>query len=622
MLSSILYSLLFLSVIGFSLSFLTGLLRKIGLGFISDFLLKMIFYDRDTYMNNYVIWNKIWFRFGLLAGAIIMFSGTIAGIIAKFPTFELERYFKIWRWTAAITTGVYAFEIYKRGKTNKLKARNAKKGSKGFEFKTERGIITLYNNFRGIFISGGAGSGKSKSIIEPIIQQSGTNDYTGVLYDFKFPTLASEAAGSYAKSSIPVYYVNFTDLNRSYRVNPVSPRIIVNSNFARDAASTIITNLDFKAAQKRDFWLQSAEVILAGSIWYLRETHPEFCTLPHAVSMVMESDPKTLIQTLQENEEVKGLISSISSSVESQNQLAGVFSNVQNYLTAINNPDVFWVMSGDEVNFELNHKDNPGFLVVGNDPTLSSTLSPLISLIVSTAIKRMNQLGRVDSVVILDEAPTLFIPNFQQLPATGRSNKIITVYAVQDFAQMEGRLGREESEMIISNLSTQFYFRTTNPQTAARVSSLFGKKDVEYSSYSRGESSKGIFELPTVNKSESTSVQQRDRLEPQQIIRFSPGECAAIIAEGNTDEFIGKFKEQSSKAKEIPAFKNVSDQDKRENFKRIKNEVRGILKINASTPMIEAKAEKAALNQQGTDKKDQPESRPGIKQEANWEDFS
>ncbi|WP_226164018.1 type IV secretory system conjugative DNA transfer family protein, partial [Hymenobacter terricola] len=348
--------------------------------------------------------------------------------------------------------------------------------------------VRLGNPFRGTFIAGGAGSGKSKSIIEPILQQAGALGLTGVVYDFKFPTLAEEVAGSYAGTAVTPYFVNFTDLTRSHRVNPLAPALLATASFAREAAATIITNLDAKAAQQRNFWIQSGEVLLAGCIWYLRRNHPAQCSLPAAVSMILESDAAQLLATLQRDEEVRGLIASIASASKSENTIAGVFSTIQNYLAVLNTPEIFWVMSGDQVPLDLNHADTPGVLVVGNDPTLSTTFSPLISLMVATAIKRMNQQGRLPSLVLLDEAPTLFIPNFAQIPATARSNKVATVYAVQDVAQMEALTSRQESEMILANLGNQFWGRTTNTATAERVSKMFGKIDKTYRSTTEGTS--------------------------------------------------------------------------------------------------------------------------------------
>jgi len=312
-------------------------------------------------------------------------------------------------------------------------------------------------------------------------------------------------------------------------------------------------------------------VLLTGAIWYLRQRHPQYCTLPHAVSLLLEGRPQTLIQTLSGEEQTRGLIASISSGAESENQLAGVFATIQNYLAVLNSPEIFWVLSGDDVPLELNHPQKPSVLIVGNDPSLSDTLSPLVSLIISTALKRMNQPQRVPSVVILDEAPTLFIPNFQQIPATARSNQIATVYAVQDVAQVEGSLGAAVSEMILSNLSNQFFGRTTNPKTAQRVAQLFGKYDQAYQSRSvtRGENQ--------TSYGRNESIQQRDRLAAADVMRFQPGEFAGLIAEGNILEFRALFYAESSQAQVIEPFGAVNTPQLTTHFRQIQTEARQIL---------------------------------------------
>jgi hypothetical protein len=438
--------------------------------------------------------------------------------------------------------------------------------------------VRLGNPFRGTFIAGGAGSGKSKSIIEPILQQAGAAGLTGVVYDFKFPTLAEEVAGSYAGGTVTPYFVNFTDLTRSHRVNPLAPALLATASFAREAAATIITNLDAKAAQQRNFWIQSGEVLLAGCIWYLRRNHPEQCSLPAAVSLILESDAPQLLATLQQDEEVRGLIASIASASKSENTIAGVFSTIQNYLAVLNTPEIFWVMSGDQVPFDLNLPDTPGVLVVGNDPALSTTFSPLISLIVATAIKRLNQQDRLPSLVLLDEAPTLFIPNFAQIPATARSNKVATVYAVQDVAQMEALTSRQESEMILANLGNQFWGRTTNTATAERVSKMFGKIDKEYRSQTEGKSSPlNIFKPSTYTSSESTSIQQRDKLEAQAVMRFGVGEFAGLVVESSRPEFCTTFQAEPSKAVKIAPFQEASPAEVSQNYSAIKAQVRAIV---------------------------------------------
>ncbi|GAB3753193.1 type IV secretory system conjugative DNA transfer family protein [Spirosoma pomorum] len=607
MLTNTIFLIVAFSLIGFVITIILGLLRNLGLDFVVDTALQMILYDRKTYFRNNVIWNKLWLRFGVLAFAIAA-SGTFASLLLK-PLIPNVFFSSAWFYLSVIITFAYGYWI-RTGKPSPFvfsESDQSLEDSEGFSFSTQEGIIRLYNIFRGIFICGGPGSGKSKSLIEPIIQQAANANFTGILYDRKFPTLAVEVAGAYRDSTVSTYYVNFTDLTRSHRINPIGPKLLTNASYAREAAVTTIGNLDYKASQKRDIWIQTAEALLTGSIWYLRNNYPEHCTLPHASSLIIEAHPKALLELLNSDEEVRGLIAAITSSQDSEKTLASIFTTVQSYLGVLNTPEIFWVMSGDDVPFDLNDPLKPSFLVVGNDADLPATYSPLISLIIATATKRMNKPNKLPSIIILDEAPTLFIPNFQELPATARANQVATVYAVQDISQMEGQLGPQQAEMLLGNLSNQFYGRSTNPKTLQRITTLFGKHDVEYQSLSAGRSSGDRSSSSSQNI--STSVQQRDRLPMQSIRDLKTGQFAGFIAEGNMSEFVSQFDAPHSKAVTIQPFLSVSEEDKRNNFRKIKEDVRQMLEksIKASdgpTPLTKSNSKQVQGN---------PDS---------WEDFA
>ena len=90
--------------------------------------------------------------------------------------------------------------------------KNTKISKEGFVFKTKSGIIILANPFRGIYVQGGAGSGKSASVFEPIIKQIAEQGYTGILYDFKSPELTNKVRASYSESNIKFKNIDFKNL--------------------------------------------------------------------------------------------------------------------------------------------------------------------------------------------------------------------------------------------------------------------------------------------------------------------------------------------------------------------------------------------------------------------------
>ena len=71
-------------------------------------------------------------------------------------------------------------------------------------------------------------------------------------------------------------------------------------------------------------------------------------------------------------------------------------------------------------------------------------------------MRQMNKPNQQKSVVLLDEAPTIYIPNIEQIPATARSNKIATIFGVQDFSQLVDNYGQDKAQIILANLGNQF----------------------------------------------------------------------------------------------------------------------------------------------------------------------
>jgi Type IV secretory system Conjugative DNA transfer len=537
-----------------------------GLGFIVRFFLKGIFYTEETAYKQHILWNKLLFRFTIAMTILLTLIFTVLPMVmgSKFPELKV--------FGGAVYAAYFLYCLVLNFVSSSRSEKNVKppmlKNHQGFELmNSDKETIQIANPARGIFICGGAGSGKTASIIRPIIQQAGAANYTGIVYDFKFPNLAKEVAGSYKKSPITQYFINFSDLDYSHRVNPISAEIIKNASYARDAAKALLFNLDFKAASNRDYWVQSSESLITGVIWYLRINYPQYCSLPHVIAMILKYQPKDLMEKISQDPQVQVLVASITSSIDNEKQLSGIFSTVQNYLSQLATPELFWILSANNVNLDLNNPKSKGILTIGNDPSLSGVYAPVISLIISSALKMMNQQGKEKSLVLLDEAPTLFIPNFHQIPATARENKIATIYAVQDIAQMQGMMNKDQSEMIISNLGTQFYGRTTNVTTAERASRLFGKHEVEFQSNSRGMNVNDSGN--SYNTGQSASYQQRDRIPAQEVLSFNTGQFCGIIADGNIKEFKIQLQIVQTKADEIPSTGQVSTYSIQSNFEEI-----------------------------------------------------
>lgn len=482
----------------------------------------------------------------------------------------------------AIVSGLYYLFVRFTGKNPLFKLFNFKglfskvgtvnSNSKGDEYSLN-GRVTIENPFAGIFICGGAGSGKSKSIIEPLIKESGNKGYSGVIYDFKYPELGEYVATAYKNGNVKPYFIDFVDVSKSNRVNPIAPEFMTSMIKAQELAFAVMVNLDDSLKSKKgdSFFSQSAVALLTACMWYLRQKFPEYCTLPHAVSMIISPDSKKLIETLASYSQTAEIISPILSAHTSgaEKQLAGQLSSAQLPLQKINTPEIFWVLSDADFNLDLNNKANPSILTIGNNPSIQDSLSPVIALIMTATMKLLNQPNKEKSVFMVDEFPTIYIPNVEQLPATARSNKVSTVLACQDISQVVDGYGKEKADTILSNLGNQFYGRTTNVQTAERVSKIFGK-------YDKKKVSKSAKTFITNNR--TTTYQEADLVKATDVFQAQTGSFYTLLSSGNKRLGISAIQmDNNFKKSAITLSKNVTDADVHDNFDKIKEDIRMIV---------------------------------------------
>lgn len=449
--------------------------------------------------------------------------------------------------------------------------------AKGFQFRTTTGgWIKVPNPFRGVFIAGGPGSGKSASLARPFIRQALAQDYCGILYDVKFPELTDYAyhrrqlsAGATTKFCV----INFQDMNRTHRLNPIAPENIPSITYAEEYALALLKNLQQETIEKQDFWSRSCTAVLTGLIWYLRKHHPAHCTLPHTVTLITKMPYDKLMTMIGNDPECLSYVMSVITAIgnKSADQLSGVMGTLQVMLAKLATPEVFWVTSATDEGFgmDLNNPKRPIFLCLGGDREVMDSLRPLLGLYSIVALKRMNRQGKHHSILLLDEAPTIYIPNFEQIPATGRSSQIATVYMCQDLSQIRKYYGEKESQMILGTLSNQFYGAVSSVETARHVSQLIGQHEVVTPEESRDNSSSfdmsSMFDgrhQPSRGRSTiSYRKQQRPIVSPEDLHEFDQGEFIGFTVESRQGRFWGRIalEGEEKPVEQLPKFSTQHD---------------------------------------------------------------
>ncbi|WP_317162859.1 YWFCY domain-containing protein [Sphingobacteruim zhuxiongii] len=181
--------------------------------------------------------------------------------------------------------------------------------------KWRKSWINIINPFRGILVQGTPGSGKSYFIIRHIISQQIQKGFSMFIYDFKFDDLSTIAYNHHLQykrthgGAITFYSINFDDLSRSHRCNPLDPVTMIDITDAAESARTILLGLNREWIKRQgDFFVESPINFLTAIIWYLRcYREGEFCTLPHVIEL-LQLDYDTLFSILRVENEIDVLI--------------------------------------------------------------------------------------------------------------------------------------------------------------------------------------------------------------------------------------------------------------------------------------------------------------------------
>lgn len=480
--------------------------------------------------------------------------------------------------------------------------------------KTRDSWINIINPFRGSLVAGTPGAGKSYFVIRHIIDQHIKKGFSMFLYDFKFDDLSKIAYNKLLqykhnyKIKPQFYLINFDDLNRTHRCNPLDPQSMYDITDVAEASLTIMLGLNREWIKKQgDFFVESPINFLTAIIWYLRRYEDgKFCTLPHVIEL-MQADYDDLFPILNTQPEIRALINPFISAYNrnAAPQLEGQIASAKVGLARLASPQLYYVLSGNDFTLDVNDPENPKIICVGNNPQKLQIYGAVLSLYISRMIKLVNQKGKLKSSLIFDEFPTIYFNNIDGLIATARSNKVATTLAVQDFSQLKKDYGADQADVITGIVGNIISGQVTG-DTAKRLSENFGKIVQDKNSM-------------TINSSD-TSLSKATQLDyaipASKIAALSSGEFVGMVAD-NPDQpielkmFHNKIQnDHEAIAKEeasyqpIPDVARVTEDDVMENYTRIKAEIDELIRsemvlIEANRTLEQETSSKAPKDDQG-----------------------
>lgn len=452
--------------------------------------------------------------------------------------------------------------------------------------KIRKAFINIINPFRALLVIGTPGAGKSYFIIRHIITQHIKKGFTMFLYDFKFDDLSKIAYNTLLRYKnkfevVPKFYViNFDKVY--HRCNPLEPSMMFDITDASESSRTIMLGLNREWIKRQgDFFVESPINFVTAVIWFLRKYNDgRYCTLPHVIEL-MQTNYDQLFSVLRTQAEIEVLINPFVSAFlnNAMEQLEGQIASAKICMARLSSPMLYYVLSGNDFTLDVNNPNDPKIVCVGNNPQKQQIYSAVLSLYISRVIRILNRKNQQKCSLVFDEFPTAYFNGIDTFMATARANLVATTLAVQDYSQLKKDYGRDQAEVIL-NLAGNIISGQAAGDTAKFLSERFGKIVQQRESISINSNDTSI----------SRSTQLDSAIPPSKIATLSSGEFVGIVSD-NPDQKINLkvfhseivndhkgIKAEEKRYKEIPVVRKVANNEVRENYLKIKSDVRNIIK--------------------------------------------
>ena len=461
--------------------------------------------------------------------------------------------------------------------------------------KWNKGWINVVNPFRAVSVLGTPGSGKSYAITNNFIKQQIEKGFAIYCYDFKYPDLSTivynhllHHSNGY-KVKPRFYVINFDDLRRSHRCNPIHPDFMSDISDAYESAYTIMLNLNKTWVQKQgDFFVESPIVLFAAIIWYLRIFEDgRYCTFPHAIEFLCRKY-EDIFPILTSYPELENYLSPFMDAWlgGAADQLQGQIASAKIPLSRMISPQLYWIMTGDDFTLDINNPKEPKILCVGNNPDRQNIYGAALGLYNSRIVKLINKKGMLKSSVLIDELPTIYFKGLDNLIATARSNKVAVCLGFQDFSQLKRDYGDKEAAVVMNTVGNIFSGQVVG-ETAKTLSERFGKVLQKRLSMS----------ITRSDKTTSISTQMDSLIPQSKISTLTQGMFVGAVADNFSERIEQKIfhceivvdnarvARETAAYRPIPVltdFTNENGEDRMEqeikaNYDRVKTEVREIV---------------------------------------------
>ncbi|MBD2212182.1 type IV secretory system conjugative DNA transfer family protein [Nostoc linckia FACHB-104] len=389
---------------------------------------------------------------------------------------------------------------------------------------------------RGILVCGGAGSGKTFSMINPLVRSAIDQGLPIILYDFKYAH--QESATSAAKGQAPKL-AGYAAMH-GYEVSILAPgfpescvanpldflRSETDAEMARQLA--IVLNRNFKLSSGGDvsdggFFVNAGDQLAQAIFMLARGTDFPDIMMCHAILSL----PKLIdrIQQASLNPWVKVAFDQFLSVAGSPETAASIVGTTSGLFTRFMTPSTLSGFCG-QTNIPLDLKGRK-MVVFGMDKEKRDVISPLLVSILHLLCSRNLAGKRKEPLLLaLDELPTLYLPALVDWLNQNREDGLICLLGLQNLSQLEKSYSRETTNAIFGGCATKAFFNPQDDVAAERFSNFLGDEQIKHRERSRSSGGKGGAST-SISEQNSTrnlfEVNQFNTLPEGRAVIVSPG---------------------------------------------------------------------------------------------------
>jgi type IV secretory pathway TraG/TraD family ATPase VirD4 len=384
---------------------------------------------------------------------------------------------------------------------------------------------------RGIAAIGAAGSGKTFSVIDPLIRSAFDQGFPMCLYDFKYPAQTKRAVAYAMKRGykVRVFAPGFPE---SETCNPLD--LLKDSEDAIAAGQlthVISRNFDRSNNSSDKFFEEAGDSLVEGILLVTKAVKTltgddKYCDLMMAQAILslpnlaarMEAASKDKLKVWTSRP-----LSQLISVKDSEKTAVSIIGTAQRMFQRFLKRDFVGAFCG-KTTLPLD-LDGKQLIVFGLDRNNRDIIGPLLAAILHMIVTRnvSRTIPRSDPLIVaLDELPTLYLPALVNWLNENREDGFVGILGYQNIAQLEKVYGKELTRAIFGGTATKFIFNPQDTESAKLFSDYLGEMEIQFNSKSRSMGKGGG------SRSTNEHHQKRHLLEPAQFAKMGTGKAVII----------------------------------------------------------------------------------------------